>query len=333
MGEGLRFKPEVGGCVPGSVFVDVGGRAAGGVEDGAAKADGFAVGEGGCKCEAAAGAVEGELAGKALEVGGVEVGGDGRSAGGGESAGPVNGGFKAERAGGGGGGFSRGLAAGEVARGIEAIDADIVEGAAACEVGGVTPVVGRENEAEVGFDSLKGADDTGLEKVKRALVHGVVGAAVGDGKLHASGAAVRDHAAAVCGRGRHGLFHKNMFAGHGSACGEVCVHADGEGDVDGVNVGAVSQRVEFRVGAGVGDVVFSGEALRFERIAANEGGGAHGWRVCDAVEKVLGDAAEADDGETEGVGGWCGRSMMEEAAKIDHARSGSRQAMGWPAAR
>ena len=86
-----------------------------------------------------------------------------------------------------------GLFAGEVAAGVEGVDADVEERAAASELLVETPFAGRDIEAEGAFDGLDLTQRAVANEFDGAEVGGLVVAAVGDHELDVGGFAGGDH--------------------------------------------------------------------------------------------------------------------------------------------
>jgi hypothetical protein len=101
-----------------------------------------------------------------------------------------------------------------------------------------------------------------------------------------------------------GFSQRTCLPALGGADGVLGVHAIGQGDVDGVDGGVGGDAVEVLVavdGAG-GDAVLCGDALGLVAMAADEGGDFGLLGGARAIEKMLGDAAEADDGIADAAG-------------------------------
>ena len=191
-----------------------------------------------------------------------------------------------------------GLFAGEVAAGVEGVDADVVEGAAAGEFFGETPLLGRDVESEGGFDGLDFAEGAVSDDLDGAKVGGLVVAAVGDHELDVGGLAGGDHGFRIGDGGGHGLFAHHVLAGFGGADGVFGVHGVRQGDVDGIDGGVVGDVVEvfIVVDGGGRDVVLRSDAGGFFGVTADEGGDAGVGGEQGAGEEVGGDLAEADYG-------------------------------------
>ncbi len=191
-----------------------------------------------------------------------------------------------------------GLFAGEIAAGVERVDAYIVERAAAGELLAEAPLARADVEAEGALDGLHLAECAVANELDGAEVGGLVVAAVGDHELYVGGLAGGDHLLAVGDAGGHGLFAEHVLAGLGGADGVLGVHGVGQRDVDGVDGGIVRNLVEVFVvvdGTG-GNVVLGRDAIGLVAMTADERGDLRVGGVARAGHEVTGDAAEADDG-------------------------------------
>ena len=130
------------------------------------------------------------------------------------------------------------LFAGEIAAGVERVDAHVEQRAAAGQflVRAATRS-GRDVEAEGALDGLHLAERAVANQLDGAQVGGLVVAAVGDHQLHVGGLAGGDHGFGIGDGGRHGLFAEHVLAGLGGANGVLGVHGVGQRHVDGVDAG------------------------------------------------------------------------------------------------
>ncbi len=187
-----------------------------------------------------------------------------------------------------------------VARGLQAVYADVHQGAPAREalleppLGGIADV-----EAVVGHDDLDRPQLLLARHPDHLFVEWLVSAAVGHHQLPVRLARGVDHRLAIGRRVRHGLFGKHVLARLMPADGVLGVHPVGQDDVDDVDLGVVLEGVVVLivVDALFLDAVAQGELARLVRMAADQrdhpGLLAPGERGQDLVD---GEAAEADDG-------------------------------------
>jgi len=200
--------------------------------------------------------------------------------------------------GGGVSGDAVGLFAGEIAAGVEGVNADVVERAAAGEGFAATPLAFADVEAEGALDGLDLAEVAVANELDGAQIGRLIVAAIGDHQFLVCGLAGGDHLLAVFNAGGHGLFTEHVLAGLGGADGVLGVHGVGERDVDGIDSGVVRDLVERFVAVdGTGwDVVLGGDLLGLVAMAADEGSDLGVGGVACAGHEVAGDPAEADDG-------------------------------------
>ena len=213
------------------------------------------------------------------------------------------------------GGEAGGLFAGEIAGGVERVDADIHQRAAAGEFFVETPLAGSFIETEGGFDGLDLADGAGANEIDGLEVGGLEVAAIGDHELDVGGFAGGDHPLTLGDIDGHGLFAEDVLAGLGRANGEVGVHGVGQRDVDGVDSFVGDDGIEVVVGVdgGFGDSVVGGDAEGLVAMAADERRDLGVGGIADAGHEDGGDAAEADDGVAGLAPGSLGKKGRSEA--------------------
>ncbi len=301
VGEFVSFKDELVGHFAGRSFVD-----GGAVGEVAGEAEAVVV-VGGFEEEPAFVSVDFEAVWAVGTVGGAAGGDDA----GGELHGPLDGLFDlgeagAGLAGGDDGGVGGGGFAGDVTDGVEGIDAEIEDGAAAgegtVEAPGAGALLADEGSGE-GLDLADGA--IGGERAE-AFDDGIVPEAVSDHEVDVVGAAGVDHAATLGGRDGHGLFAEDVLAGFGGADGEVAVHGVGEADVYGVDGGVVADGVVGVVGVDgvVGEVVALAVGLAlFVGMSGDDGGEFGLGGLGEGLREDAGDGAEANGGVADGPGG------------------------------
>ena len=294
VGEVIGFGDEVGGIAGGVELVDLGALVVGGESE-------SLVGEGIIDLEPAFGAVDAEIAGHVGAVGGGATGDNA----GGEAHGPCHVFFDLVEAAvvvddrGVGGDVFR-LFAGEVAAGVEGIDAYVEERSATGHLLAEPPLAGGDVESEGAIDGLDLAERTGANELDGKEVGGFVVAAVGDHELDVGGLAGGDHLLGLGDVEAHGLFAEDVFAGLGGADGVFGVHGVWERDIDCIDGGVVRDLVKvFVVIDGVSrDVVLCGDAVGLVAMAADECGDLRVGGIENAAHEVICDASEADDGVT-----------------------------------
>ena len=190
------------------------------------------------------------------------------------------------------------LFAGEVAAGVQRIDAYVEQWAAAGELFIGAPFVRAHVEAEAAFDGLYLAESAVMDHADGLEVGGLVVAAVGDHELHVGGFAGGNHLLTIGHIGGHGLLAQHVLAGLCGADGVFGVHGVGQRHVDRVHVGVVRDLVEVLVviDRSGGHAVVRGDAVGFVAMAANQSGDPRVGGETGGGQEVVGDSAEADDG-------------------------------------
>ena len=197
------------------------------------------------------------------------------------------------------------LFAGDPADGIEGIDTEIEEGTAASDFFVESPAL-EEGGVEAALEALEFADGAGAGEVADLLPHGVVVDPVGNHEFDVGVFARLDHGAALGGVEGHGLLAEDVFARFGGADGVLGVHVVGEADVDGVDVGILSDGVEVFVviDRGLGNLelllVFGGLLVG---VAGDEAGDGAFAGLGNGAHEDVGDGAEAHGGEADAAGG------------------------------
>lgn len=306
-GEGDEFGGEL---VAFGIFLRAGGAVFG---EGAAEFAG--VFKGGIEADVAARADDLEPAGG----GGAEGATEGGEACAGEAEGDGDGFFDVLEAGvgaaGGHGDDFGGLGGEEVASGVEGVDADIEEGAAAHE-GAEADVIFASLKGEAGGEEAGLAEFLGAEEAGGLHVGLLEVEAVGDHEADVVFGAGVDHGLAVAARGGHRLFAEDVDAVAGRADGVFAVEGVGEGDIEGVEEAGFTGGVEFGIIKGVGEAVLPGEGGTLGGVAADDGGElAFAAGVGEGGEDgFLGDVAGAEEGEAEGgfrlCSALCGRRFF-----------------------
>ena len=145
------------------------------------------------------------------------------------------------------------LLAGEVPRGVERVDADVHQRAAAGHRLAEPPLRRvADVEAGVGQDHPRRPHLGGvLRHLDHRLVVRLVPDAVADHQLAAGRLGRRDHLLALLRRVGHRLLAQHVLAGLERADGVLGVHAVGQHDVDDVDVRVVRQAVVVVVGVDV----------------------------------------------------------------------------------
>ena len=214
-----------------------------------------------------------------------------------------------------------GLFAGDPADGVERVDAEIEERTASGELAVKPPAV-ELRAVEAALKALDLTDGARASDLANLLPHGIVLDAIGDHQLHVRLAAGVDHPGAFGGGDSHGLLAEDMLAGLGGADGVFGVHAVGQPDVDGIDLGIVRDLVEVLV---VVDrfVRDSVELLKFRRllrgVAADQRGdlAVRGERA--GLHEDGRDIAKADGREAQGRRGLCAERQRRGGSDQERA--------------
>ncbi len=211
------------------------------------------------------------------------------------------------------------LFAGEIAAGIERIDADIVERAAAGKLLAEAPFAGRDVEAECAFNGLHLAERAVANELDGAEIRRLIVAAIGDHQLDVCGLAGGNHLFAVGNAGGHRLFAEHMLAGLGGADGVFGMHGIRQRNIDRIDGGIVRDLVEVLVvvdGSGR-HVVLGRDAFGFVAMSADQGGDLRVGGAPRSRHEVACDAAESDYGIADLLLAWLAREARRDQMCCD----------------
>ena len=189
------------------------------------------------------------------------------------------------------------LLAREIARGVEAVDADVHHRSAAGQRPVEPPLVGRGVEAVLGEDQRRLAEHAGLHRLDGFQIVRLEMAAIADHQLLARLLGGGDHRLAFGDRDRHRLLAHHMFAGLVRADRVFGVHRVGQHDIDDVDVRIVADPVIGLVAVPVrlGDAVLGAVFLQLGGGAAHQRLEFGELAVLEIGEDLLGGViAEAD---------------------------------------
>jgi hypothetical protein len=160
----------------------------------------------------------------------------------------------------------------QIACGVEAVDADVHQRAAARQGPVEPPLAGLGMETVLGGDQRRAADETGLHQRHGMQVVRLEMAAIADHQLALRLGGRRDHRLRF-GRGyRHRLLAQHMLARLERADRIFGMHAVGQHDIDQVDVGIVRDPVIVAIVVAVrpGDAILRAELLELGRRAAHQ---------------------------------------------------------------
>jgi hypothetical protein len=164
-----------------------------------------------------------------------------------------------------------GLVAEQVARGVDAVDPDVVE-CSATELPLEADVVGILHlHREVGAEDPRLSDRSLLDEVDRGQVGALEVQPVRDHQLDLVLLGDVDHRLALGRRRRHRFLAQDVDARIGGHAGVLRVHRVRQRDVNRVDLAASQELRQFRVVDAALDAVLRAELAQFGRIVGNEG--------------------------------------------------------------
>lgn len=190
-----------------------------------------------------------------------------------------------------------GLGAENGASGVDAVDADVVESAAAKLAFGAD-IAGGDLEGEQRVEIFQVSDFTGVSDFLHVEVGFFEMEAIGDHQLGFGVIGGLNHAAAIFSGDGHRLFANHVDAGLSGGDRIRAVHAVGKHDIESIDELAGKKLVKSFVAVGVLDFVPGGDFFELGGVAGDQG---DDFGIFTGVGKGgqdgnLGEVSEADDG-------------------------------------